>query len=226
MLVQPASASVDLKITSCRFSCSAFRPQDEPRVPGPDVVFLGRSNVGKSSLINRLLRTKGLARTSSQPGRTQSVNFYRVNESLHFVDLPGYGYAKVPESVRRTWGPMVQGFLERRQQRIALALLVLDARHEPTVLDGTMRDWLDANAIPYVVAATKADKLSGNGRAQSGRRLKSFGGSHSAAAVLVSAETGLGVREVWRHLDSALATSVDRERETRDGGAEREDGVR
>jgi len=193
-----------MKITSSRLSRSAYRPQDEPRDAGPDVVFLGRSNVGKSSLINRLLGTKGLARTSSQPGRTQSVNFYRVNETLHFVDLPGYGYAKVPEAVRRTWGPMVEGFLRRRRERIALALLVLDARHEPTRLDGAMRDWLDAMAIPYLVAATKTDKLSGNGRSQAKRRLQEFGGPHRRATVLVSATSGAGVREVWRHLDEAL----------------------
>ena len=84
-----------MKITSCRFEVAAYRPSDEPRAVGPDLVFLGRSNVGKSSLINRLLGVKGLARTSSRPGRTQSVNFYRVNEACNFVDLPGYGYARV-----------------------------------------------------------------------------------------------------------------------------------
>jgi len=194
-----------VKITSSLFVCSAFRPQDEPRTLGPYVVFLGRSNVGKSSLINKLLGVKGLAKTSSQPGRTQSVNFYRVNETFHFVDLPGYGYAKVPESVRRNWGPMVESFLERRRERIVQAVLLIDARHKPTVLDGTMRDWLEARQIPYLVTATKADKLSGNGRAQAKRRLNEFGGSQRSAAVLVSSGTGLGVRDVWRHLDAALA---------------------
>jgi len=196
-----------LKITSSRFEIAAYRSQDEPRALGPDVVFLGRSNVGKSSLINRLLGVRGLARTSSQPGRTQSVNFYRVNERFNFVDLPGYGYAKVPEAVRRGWGPMVEGFLERRRERIALALLVVDARHEPRELDRTMRDWLEAKGIPHLVAATKADKLSGNGRARAERVMaEGLAGSAVGRPVLASAQSGLGMGAIWRHLDRALAT--------------------
>jgi GTP-binding protein len=152
-----------------------------------------------------LLGAKGLARTSSQPGRTQSVNFFRVNERCHFVDLPGYGYAKVPEAVRRAWGPMVEGFLERRAERIALAFLVVDARHEPAKLDATMLEWLEARDVPYLVAATKSDKLSGNGRARAIRTVREkLPGTPVAGPVLVSAESGLGIREVWRHLDRAL----------------------
>jgi GTP-binding protein len=203
-----------LKITSCRFEIAAFRPQDEPQTPGPDLVFLGRSNVGKSSLINRLLGAKGLARTSSRPGRTQSVNFYRINEACNFVDLPGYGYAKVPEAVRRQWGPMVEGFLERRRARIGLALLVVDSRHEPTVLDRTMRDWLVAREVPWLVAATKADKLSGNGRAKAARTVReAMEGPAVAPPVLVSAEDGRGIRELWRFLDQVL----EQEKEQRKG---------
>lgn len=195
-----------MKIRSCSFDRSAFRPEDEPRAPGPDVIFLGRSNVGKSSLINRLLGTKGLARTSSTPGRTQSINFYRINDAVNFVDLPGYGYAKVPESVRRNWGPMVEGFLDRRHQRIALAILLVDARHQSTLLDHTMRDWLEDKGIRYLVVATKADKLSGNGRARAAGQLrKDFGaGGRMPEPVVASARTGLGMKEVWRHLDEAL----------------------
>ena len=149
-----------------------------------------------------------MARTSSQPGRTQSVNFYRVNDAFHFVDLPGYGYARVPESVRRSWGPLVEGFLERRRRRIALALLVVDARRQPTELDRTMRTWLEAREIPYLVAATKADKLSGNGRARSMRDLKAgYGNSGICEPILVSGTSGTGVREIWRHLDGALASA-------------------
>jgi GTP-binding protein len=202
-----------LKITSSRFEVAAYRPADEPRAPGPDLVFLGRSNVGKSSLINRLLGAKGLARTSSRPGRTQSVNFYRVNEACNFVDLPGYGYAKVPEAVRRQWGPMVEGFLERRRTRIALALLVVDARHEPTELDRTMRDWLVARELPWLVAATKADKLSGNGRARARKAMQTgLDGSPLTAPLLVSAESGLGIRELWRCVDQAIESAKGREK--------------
>jgi GTP-binding protein len=182
-----------------------MRPEDEPRAPGPDVVFLGRSNVGKSSLINRLLGVRGLARTSSRPGRTQSVNFYRVNDACWFVDLPGYGYAAVPEAVRQSWAPMVESFLARRAERIALALVVIDARHPASDLDRVMRDWLEAKELSYVVAATKSDKLSGNERALAKRRLRAeFADGSGAGPVLVSATTGLGVREVWRYLDRAL----------------------
>ena len=194
-----------MKVTSCRFERSAFLPGEEPKAKGPDVVFLGRSNVGKSSLINRLLGTKGLARTSSRPGRTQSVNFYRVNEACWFVDLPGYGWARVPEAVRRAWKPMVEGYLERRRERIALALLVVDARHEARELDLTMHEWLESNEVPCVVAATKSDKLTTSARARSERAIREGFGS----AVLVSAQSGLGVRELWRRLDAALESWWD-----------------
>lgn len=165
------------------------------------MVFLGRSNVGKSSMINRLLGTKGLARTSSTPGRTQSVNFYRVNDRYWFVDLPGYGYAKVPESVRRTWRPMIDGYLGRHGERIALAVVLVDARHDPTDLDRLMRDWLVDRKIPLLVVATKADKLSGNGRAEAGKSLATVFGD---GVVLASAETATGTREIWRAIDDAL----------------------
>ena len=199
-----------MKISSSRFVLSAYKPEDEPVTPGPDVVFLGRSNVGKSSLINNLLGEKGLARTSSQPGRTQSVNFYRINEAYHFVDLPGYGYAKVPESVRQNWRPMVEDYLKRRQDRIALAILLVDSRHEASPLDLTMRDWLENERIDYLIVATKADKLSGNGRDKAKRMLaRQFDGAPLTEPILYSAKTGLGKKPVWRFVDQALAPQKD-----------------
>ena len=160
-------------------------------------------------LINRLLGVKGLARTSSTPGRTRAVNFYRINESFQFVDLPGYGYARVPEGVRRSWKPIVESFLDRRRERIVLAVLLADARHRPTELDRTMRDWLSWREIAYLIVATKADKLSGNGRAAAARVFREDMGSspHTGELVLASATTGLGIREIWRHLDKALAAA-------------------
>ncbi len=194
-----------MKITSSRFVRAVVRPQDGPKDSGPDVVFLGRSNVGKSTLINRLLGSKGLARTSSQPGRTQAVHLYRVNESFYFVDLPGYGYAKVPEHVRSAWGPLVEGYLEHRRNCIALAVLIVDARHEPTQLDRVMWDWLLHRSLPHIVVATKTDKLSGNGRAKSEAQLKrTFGESESTPTLLASPVSGRGIRELWRHLDCEL----------------------
>jgi GTP-binding protein len=193
-----------LRVKSSRFERAVHRPEDEPKAPGPDVVFVGRSNVGKSSLINRLLGTKNLARTSSSPGRTQSVNFYRVNESCYFVDLPGYGWARVPEAVRRAWKPLVEGYLERRRPRIALALLIVDSRHEASELDLTMHEWLESKRIPYRVAATKSDKLNAAERRRAARvMLDGFGGG-VGPPLLVSARSGDGIRELWRELDRAL----------------------
>jgi len=196
-----------LKIDECQFDRATARAEDEPRPLGGDVVFLGRSNVGKSSLINGLLGAKGLARTSNTPGRTQTVNFYRVNRVHFFVDLPGYGYARAPKSVRQTWGPMVEGFLERRREAIALAIVLVDARHEVSELDRTMLTWLVDRDIPRIVAAVKADKLSGNDRSKAERalRLAFPTAKDGVPPFLVSAVTGLGIKELWRHVDEALA---------------------
>lgn len=190
-----------MKIVSARFDRSVFRAEDEPKDPGPDILFLGRSNVGKSSLINRLLGTRGLARTSSTPGRTQSLNFYRINEAIWFVDLPGYGYAKVPAAVRQTWEAMIHGVLQRRRERIASGVLLVDARHAPSELDRTMREWLREFGLDPVIAVTKADKLSGNGREAARRAAaEALGGE----PILASAVTGQGIKEIWARLDLAL----------------------
>jgi GTP-binding protein len=201
-----------LRLDDCRFDRATVKAEDEPRPLGGDVVFLGRSNVGKSSLINGLLGVKGLARTSSTPGRTQTVNFYRVNREHFFVDLPGYGYARAPRSVRDAWGPMVEGFLERRREAIALAIVLVDSRHEPSALDRTMLTWLVDRDIPRVVAGVKADKLSGNERSKAEAALKRAfpTGDGGVEPFLVSAFTGLGIKELWRHLDAALAAFRDR----------------
>ncbi len=196
-----------MKIDDCRFDRATAEAEDEPRPLGGDVVFLGRSNVGKSSLINGLLGVRGLARTSSTPGRTQTMNFYRVNEEHYFVDLPGYGYARAPRTVRAKWGPMVEGFLERRRDAIALAIVLVDARHAPTELDRTMLEWLVDRDIPRIVVGVKADKLSGNDLAKAeailARALPSD--EDGVAPFLVSAVTRLGMKELWRHVDEALA---------------------
>jgi len=174
-------------------------------------VFLGRSNVGKSSLINGLLGVKGLARTSNTPGRTQTVNFYRVNRVHFFVDLPGYGYARAPKIIREQWGPMVEGFLERRREAIALAIVLVDARHEPSDLDRTMLAWLVDRDIPRIVVGVKADKLSGNDRSKSERALRlAFATAEGGVApFLTSAVTGYGIGELWRHVDEALRAHRD-----------------
>src|ERR671939_1026841 len=117
-----------MKVTSTRFVKSAFEESQWPRDRRPEVAFMGRSNVGKSSMINSLLRVKGLARTSSTPGRTQALNFFLINERFRFVDLPGYGYARVPEAVRRSWGEIVTGYLAKRRD-LVLSIHIVDSRH-------------------------------------------------------------------------------------------------
>lgn len=179
-------------------------------------MFLGRSNVGKSSLINRLLGVRGLAKISSRPGRTQSVNFFRINGSTFFIDLPGYGYARVPEQIRRSWGPMVESFLERRSQEIAIAVLIVDARHEPSPLDLMMRDWLEQRGIPYAVAATKTDKLSGNARAKAQRALEGAFASDTVEVIGVSSHSGAGIKELWKRIDRKMTAKTKTKTKTKD----------
>jgi GTP-binding protein len=124
-----------------------------------------------------------------------------VNEAFWFVDLPGYGFAKVPAGVRKGWQGMIEGVLERRRDRIAMGVLLVDARHPPTELDRVMRDWLEERRLRYLVAVTKADKLSGNGRAAALRAAREALGGEP---ILASATTGLGIREIWTRLDAAL----------------------
>ncbi len=197
-----------MRITSCRFERSVFRPEEAPRAPGPDLVFLGRSNVGKSSLINQLLGERHLARVSKTPGGTRSVNFYRVNERFHLVDLPGYGYARAPQEVRRSWRQMAEAILEGRRERIALAVLLVDARRGVTELDRTMADWLESKEVPYVIAATKADRLSASERRRAERDLREGPATGAREVVWVSARTGDGIPSLWRHLDRALAATA------------------
>ncbi len=205
-----------MRVTESRFERATVKAEDEPKAAAGDVVFLGRSNVGKSSLINRLLEAPGLARTSSTPGRTQTVNFYRVNGRHFFVDLPGYGYARAPPAGRRAGGPLVEGFLTRRRDAIAVAVVLVDARHGVGEADRTMLGWLIDREIPVVVVGVKADKLSGNARVAADREIRAQlpveeGG---VAPFLVSANTGLGISELWKQIDAALAAHRKDERWT------------
>ena len=203
-----------MKVDHCEFVCAALRPEEEPSIAGPLVLFFGRSNVGKSSLINRLLGTPGLARTSSTPGRTRDIHFYSVNGRVHFVDLPGYGWAKVSRSERESWGPKIEEFLDRRLRDTAVALSLVDSRIEPTELDRVLWSWLEKRGMPWILVATKADKLSGNERARRSDELgaEPASGSRLGAPLLVSSSTGDGIRAVWAHLDGALAGFASRTR--------------
>lgn len=165
---------------------------------------MGRSNVGKSSLINSLLGVHGLARTSNTPGRTQSLNFFLVNNQFRFVDLPGFGYARVPKSVKSTWGEMVTSYLAKRSQ-LVLSIHIVDSRHEPTKLDLQLHDWLKHSAKPRLIVATKADKLSNNELRESLGLVKRVFDEDSVVAY--SAKTGRGRDQVWRTIDDALTVS-------------------
>ena len=197
-----------MKITSAEFIKSAFTEKDWPKSGMPEIAFLGRSNVGKSSLINSLLGVKGLARTSSTPGRTQALNFFVINKRFHFVDLPGYGYARVPRAVRESWGEIVTGYLAKRE-RLVLSIQIVDSRHEPTTLDMQLHEWLLAYAKPRVVVATKADKLSQNElRRNIGRARKIFGAQDEHGEIVAySAVSGHGREQVWRAITEALTVS-------------------
>jgi GTP-binding protein len=196
-----------MKITSAEFVKSAFDESQWARARVPEVAFLGRSNVGKSSLINSLLGVKGLARTSSTPGRTQAINFFLINRSFHFVDLPGYGYARVSKAVRESWGEFVTDYLAKREQ-LVLSIQIVDSRHDPTQLDLQLREWLAVNAKPRLTVATKADKLSNNELQKNLRRAREIlDAPQSGEVVAYSALTGLGRERVWRAISDALTVS-------------------
>ena len=195
-----------MRVTSVKFVTSATQPADYPRAPLPEVAFAGRSNVGKSSLMNAILGRRGLVHTSKTPGRTQSINFFAVNERLHLVDLPGYGYAKVPKKVRATWGPMVERYFTSRVQLRGVVQLV-DARHDPTALDRDLLEWLGELELPHLLVATKADKLSAGALAKQAKGIREALGLGVDELTLVSAKTGQGKREVWRGVDAMLGTA-------------------
>jgi GTP-binding protein len=186
------------------FAGSAVSPAQFPRDGLPEVAFLGRSNVGKSSLLNALSGARSLAKVSAQPGRTQMVNFFRVNDEMYLADLPGYGFARVPEAVRLGWERLVTSYLVGRPP-LALCLFLVDARHEPMEGDEVLRGFLDQQGLPYLVAATKADKL---GRGELARRvagLRTGLGRAARDVVAVSAKTKMGIDTLWRGIRAAAS---------------------
>lgn len=190
-----------MKITSAEFIKSAFEKRHWTVDGRREIAFLGRSNVGKSSLINSLLLRKDLARTSNTPGRTQSINFFLINESFYFTDLPGYGYAKVSKTMRFDWGKMAEEYLGEREE-LALCIQLIDSRHKPSALDIQLNEWLEFNNKPHLIVATKSDKISGN---ELSRSLKEAGKVMSGAKILsYSAQTGRGRDQVWAEINAAI----------------------
>jgi len=192
-----------VKISSARFSKSATRPDDFPRDQRPEIAFCGRSNVGKSSLLNALTNVGGLARTSSSPGRTQTINFFVINESMYFVDLPGYGYAKVSKTVRESWGPMIEDYLRNREQ-LNLAVMIVDSRMAPTDSDVMVKQWLDRCRIPTTVVLTKTDKISNNQLHQALRQGTQI--LDTKEIIAFSAVTGAGKDAILARISAATTS--------------------
>lgn len=195
-----------MEIRSAKFVCSAVTPEQYPPADLPEVAFAGRSNVGKSSLINKILNRKKLVRTSKTPGRTQLLNFFEINGMWRFVDLPGYGYAKVPAEVKRRWRPMVETYLTSRANMHGI-VLILDIRRTPSQEDLTFCHWLQTTGIKVITVITKVDKLSKNKRnKQIASIVKSLGGK-AEELVQFSAISGEGRDELWQKLIKLLETN-------------------
>ena len=193
-----------MKIFSAEFIKSATKPSEYPAGTLPEIAIAGKSNVGKSSLINTLVNRKNLAKTSSEPGRTQTINFFRVNEKISLVDLPGYGFAKAPLEVRRAWKPMVETYLQTREA-IRLVILILDSRRGLAPEDSNLLDWLDYHGIPTLIVLTKADKLSQFERARQKKNLSAHPLLSKKAILFFSALTGEGKNELDGHIAKVLS---------------------
>jgi len=190
-----------MKITSAEFLKSALKETDWPRDNIPEIAFLGRSNVGKSSLINSLLGVRGLARTSSTPGRTQLLNFFLINRQFRVVDLPGYGYARAPKAVRAEWSSAAEEYLAKREQ-LMLSIHIVDSRHEPSKQDLQLHEWLVHHHKPHLIVATKSDKLSKNELSRNvNRAARAF---KSDNLIIYSATKREGQDRLWSAIEKSL----------------------
>jgi GTP-binding protein len=185
-----------MHVKSAEFVTSAVKPEQYPPPGFPEIAFSGRSNVGKSSLINKLVNRKRLVKTSATPGRTQLINFFLVNGGLSLVDLPGYGYARVPRSVKKNWGPMVEAYISRRSCLNAVVLL-MDLRRTPRAEEFTLMEWLRHYEIPMILVLTKADKLSKIKQKKQRQAAAQILGVATEDLLLFSAKTGLGKDRLW-----------------------------
>ncbi|MFK0526127.1 ribosome biogenesis GTP-binding protein YihA/YsxC [Paenibacillus illinoisensis] len=206
-----------MKVNQSEFIISAVRPEQYPDDGLPEIALAGRSNVGKSSLINRLISRKNLARTSSTPGKTQQLNYYKINQDLYFVDFPGYGYAKVSKEQRFAWGKMMEKYLLGRKE-LKLVMQMVDMRHEPSKDDKMMNEWLRHHGLPLVVVATKMDKIPKTRRAKHIKVIKqALDLRPGDLFVPFSSELGLGKDELWeiitRHAGIGQSASDESEPE-------------
>lgn len=194
-----------MKITQIEFVVSAVSKDQYPDDALPEIALAGRSNVGKSSFINCLSNRKNLARTSSKPGKTQMLNFYRCNDAFYFVDVPGYGYAKVSKALRSKWGKMLESYFRTRSTLIT-TILIVDIRHTPTADDQQMAQFLKYYQIPMIVVATKADKIA---KGKWAKQLKEISQhlqlSRNDQLIPFSAKTGMGKQEILELLSSKIS---------------------
>ena len=189
-----------MKVIDAEIIISAVKPEQYPVDELPEIALAGRSNVGKSSLINKMIQRKKLARTSSSPGKTQTLNFYLINKSFYFVDLPGYGYAKVSKSQREKWAAFIEEYLSKRKE-LKVVIMLTDLRHPPTNNDIDMYDWLKFFGLPVLLIGTKADKIP-KGKWEKHKKIakETLELDPADKIVIFSAETGIGKDELWKEL--------------------------
>ncbi len=192
-----------MHIKSAEFITSAVKPSQYPSGELPEIAFAGRSNVGKSSLINTLLNRKRLVKTSSTPGRTQLINFFNINDKFGFVDIPGYGYAKVPASVKKKWGPMIETYILKRET-LKGVVVILDIRRKPGPEDISMIDWLMHHHISTILVQTKADKLSKGKQSKQKKIIADTLSMNQEDLILFSAKSRLGKEKVWRAIEKLI----------------------
>jgi GTP-binding protein len=185
-----------LNINNARYELTAVRPDQYPASNVPEVAFVGRSNVGKSSIINALLNRKNLAKTGATPGKTRQINFYNIDDALYFVDLPGYGYAKVSKGEKHSWGKLADTYLLTRKQ-VKLIIMLVDIRHTPTEDDKLMFQWIKSSGISHIIVASKSDKIQKSKIAKNVSEIKKFFGTDEAVLPF-SSEKKQGRDELWQ----------------------------
>jgi GTP-binding protein len=201
-----------MKIKSAEFINSIYDLRTLPKTVLSEFVFVGRSNVGKSSLINKICNKKNLAKIGSVPGKTRQLNYFLINEDFYLVDLPGYGYAKVPEQIRAGWRKLVEEYISERQN-VNMVFVLIDARHEPTYLDELMVSWLEYYEIPYTIVLTKADKISKNKMEKQIYRAAKIVNNDELCKDFIpfSIITGEGKSEIIQLIEEALKNPVAKE---------------
>lgn len=193
-----------MKIINPKFVKSAHTIEDYPYNNLPEIAFAGRSNVGKSSMINTILNRKGLARTSSKPGHTRSINFFDIDNKFYLVDLPGYGFAKVSEEEKEKWQSLINDYLHYRENLKGIVMIV-DARHKPTGQDKMMLNWIREFRIPKIISATKADKLSNNEKAKQKKVINNtLGLTEEERFTFFSAKTAEGKKQIFSFINQII----------------------